>query len=176
MLRRHADTMRWPQMGRDARALTSAHSAPHRGGASHTPPLSPVGPLPLDALLGFSGTSGDSSPEHSGPRASGPCGSSASGRGSTGAAAGRPPSPPLPHFPSFGDDLSFIQVPRTRLLNPRSCRVGFPSSFTDVCSRRALSKQSQIPVHTIIFRCLMRQESGKGLVIKEEWESRKQLC
>ncbi|EIE18734.1 hypothetical protein COCSUDRAFT_68177 [Coccomyxa subellipsoidea C-169] len=91
------------QVARDSHTLTSAHSAPHR----HTPPLSPAGPLPLDALLGFSGTSGESSPQHSGPSMAA-CGSSASGRGSASLHT-QPHSPPLPQFPSFGDDLNYLQ-------------------------------------------------------------------
>ncbi|BDA49739.1 hypothetical protein COCOBI_14-3590 [Coccomyxa sp. Obi] len=95
----------------NAHALSNPHMAPHR--SAYTPPLSPVGPLPaLDALLGFSGTStGESaSPQHStgGGAAGGACGSSASGRGSA-SAGGQPVSPPLPQFPSFGDDLNFMQ-------------------------------------------------------------------
>ena len=106
----------------NARAHSHAHMAPHRG--AYTPPLSPVGPLPaLDALLGFSGTStGESaSPQHStggGAAAGGPCSSSASGRSggtlqlSSTSAGGQPVSPQLPQFPSFGDDLNFMQVRR----------------------------------------------------------------
>jgi hypothetical protein len=108
--------------------LTSAHSAPHRPVHAHTPPLSPARPLPLDALLGFSGTSGESSPEHSGPSMAA-CGSSASGRGS--ASAGRAHSPPLPQFPSFGDDLNFMQVRmHTCLQNKWCCAMDYGGVLT----------------------------------------------